>query len=224
MGILLRVSTIVSATLNKWLGRAEDPAAIIEHSLVDMREQLARAKRDVAGAIADEKKLKAELEREASQADEWEQRAMLAVREGRDDLASQALAREGEHRARAKELQHAWTQQQQGAAALKKSLQSMNDKIEELKRKKNMLTARQHRAEATERMHGSMASMQDASAIETFQRMEEKIGDLERHAMAVAELSQELSGDSLDRQFKDLERGAPDQRLAQLKQRMGVTT
>jgi len=99
----------------------------------------------------------------------------------------------------------------------------MNDRIEELKRKKNVLVARQKRAEAQERIQRTMSTMGDQSAFDTFQRMEERIDDMERQALAAAELAGELSGDTLQQEFKALEfHGNADQRLLELKQKMGM--
>src|SRR6185503_864216 len=96
-------------------------------------------------------------------------------------------------------------------------------KIEEAKRKKNVLIARHRRAEAQQRIQETMSSMSDKSALESFDRMAEKIEDRERKALAAAELHEDLSGDTLARQFESLEyKGSVDQQLAALKQKMGA--
>jgi phage shock protein A len=222
MSFVERFITVVKANLNALLGLAEDPALIIDQSLADMTQQFGRAKQAVTQAIADEKKLKTELERETNEVKQWEQRAMLAVQQGRDDLATQALQRQSEHTARADQLHTAWTRQQQGSTQLKQALQGLSDRIEELKRKKNMLKARQHSAEAQQRMHGTLSAMDQSNSIETFQRMEEKIQDMEHRAEAANEVHNELSGASLEAQFKALERGSPDQLLTELKRKMAA--
>lgn len=148
---------------------------------------------------------------------------MLAVQEGRDDLAKQALMRHGEHLQNAQQLHDTWLKHKSDTENLKQSLRDMSDKLEELKRKKNVLIARQKRAEAQGRIQQTMSSMNDQSALETFNRMEEKIDDMERQALAAAELAGELSGDSLAQEFKALEyKGSADQRLIELKQKMGM--
>ena len=223
MSLMQRLITVMKANLNAWLGKAEDPALIVEQALLDMTAQFARAKQAVAQAITDEKKLKADLERETTQAAEWEQRAVLAVQQGRDDLATQALQRQSEYAAHADQLYRAWERQQQGSAQLKQALHELSSRIEELRRKKNMLLARQHSAEAQTRMHGTLSALEQGSALETFQRMEQKIEDLEHRALAVGELQDELSGSSLEAQFKALERGAPDQRLIELKRKLAAS-
>ncbi|MGH7499890.1 MAG: PspA/IM30 family protein, partial [Gemmatimonadales bacterium] len=99
----------------------------------------------------------------------------------------------------------------------------LNDKIEEAKRKKNILVARAKRAEAQQRIQETMSGMSDKSAFESFERMAEKIEATERRAIAAAELNEEVSGDRLARQFDALEyKGSSDQQLIELKARMGL--
>jgi len=223
MGIFSRLMTVIRANINALIGKAEDPAKVLEQSLIDMRTSLAKTKQDVAAAIADEKKLQAQVEREKKQGEDWERRAMLAVNEGRDDLAKQALMRHAEHLQNAQQLHETWVRHKGDTEKLKDSLRQMNDRIEELKRKKNVLVARQKRAEAQRRIQQTMSTMGDQSAFDTFQRMEEKIDDMERQALAAAELAGELSGDTLQQEFKALEyHGSADQRLLELKQKMGL--
>jgi phage shock protein A len=223
MGIFSRLMTVIRANLNALIGKAEDPAKVLEQSLIDMRTSLAKTKQDVATAIADEKKLQGQVEREKKQGEDWERRAMLAVNEGRDDLAKQALMRHAEHLQNAQQLHETWIRHKGDTEKLKDSLRQMNDRIEELKRKKNVLVARQKRAEAQRRIQETMSTMGDQSAFDTFQRMEEKIDDMERQAIAAAELAGELSGDTLQQEFKALEyHGSADQRLLELKQKMGL--
>ena len=223
MGIFSRLMTVIRSNINALIGKAEDPAKVLEQSLIDMRGQLAKTKQDVAAAIADEKKLQGQVEREKKQAEDWERRAMLAVTEGRDDLARQALMRQAEHMQNAQQLHETWLRHKADTDKLKDSLRQMNDRIEEMKRKKNVLVARQKRAEAQERIQRTMSSMSDQSAFDTFARMEERIDDMERQALAASELAGELSGDSLQQQFKALEyHGDAEQRLLDLKSKMGV--
>jgi phage shock protein A len=223
MGIFQRFMTVIKSNLNALIGRAENPEKVLDQLLLDMRSQLAKTKQDVAGAIADEKKLQAQVEKEKKAADEWERRAMLAVQEGRDDLAKQALMRHNEHLQHAQQLHETWLRHKADTESLKDSLRELNDKIEDAKRKKNLLVARQRRAEAQTRIRETMSSMSERSAFETFDRMEERIEEMEQQALAAAELAGELTGDTLQRQFEELEyTGSADQQLFELKRKMGV--
>jgi len=223
MGIFDRLSTLIRSNINDLISRAENPEKMLNQLIVDMRSQLAKAKQQVASAIADEKKLSAQAEQEKKMAEDWEKRAVLAVQEGRDDLAKQALLRHNEHVQAAVTLHETWVKHREETEKLKLSLRQLNDKIEEAKRKKNILIARQKRAEAHKRIQETMSSMGDNSAFETFDRMAEQIEHEERKLIAAAEVNEDLSGDSLMKQFQTIEvRADADQQLLALKQKMGL--
>jgi phage shock protein A len=138
-------------------------------------------------------------------------------------MAKQALGRYNEHLQGAQQLHETWLRHKAETDALKLSLRQLNDKIEEAKRKKNILVARAKRAEAQQRIQETMSGMSDKSAFESFERMAEKIEASERRALAAAELNEEVSGDRLVQQFEALEyKGSSDQQLLELKQRMGL--
>jgi phage shock protein A len=226
MGLFDRLSTLLRSNINDLISRAEDPEKMLSQILVDMRSQLAKAKQQVATAIADEKRLRDQADGEYRQAQDWEKRAMLALQENREDLAKQALVRQSEHMTHAQQLEQTWESHRLETEKLKNSLRDLNDKIEEAKRKKNLLVARQRRAQAQKRIAETMSSLSEKSAFEAFARMEERIENNERQLKASVEIDEEISGDRLANQFKQLERGASsssvDMRLMELKQKMGM--
>jgi phage shock protein A len=226
MGIFDRLSTLLRSNINDLISRSEDPEKMLNQILVDMRSQLVKAKQQVAAAIADEKRLRDQAEAEARQAADWEQKAMLALNEGREDLARQALVRQQEHESHARQLMQAWESHHVETEKLKNTLRDLNDKIEEAKRKKNLLVARQRRAQAQKRIAETMSSLSEKSAFEAFARMEERIDTNERQIRASSEIDEEFSGDALANQFKALEKGAAasgvEHQLLALKQKMGM--
>ncbi|HET9066305.1 MAG TPA: PspA/IM30 family protein [Gemmatimonadales bacterium] len=223
MGIFDRFATMLKSNINDLISRAENPEKMLNQLITDMRGQLDKARQQVAQAIADEKKLEADAAAMKKQAEDWERRAMLAVQEGRDDLAKQALMRYNEALQGAQALHETWVKSKQETEALKHSLRQLNDKIEEAKRKKNILIARARRAEAQQRIQDTLSGMGDKSAFESFERMQERIEANERKAIAAAELQEEFTGDKLSREFEQLEyHGSSDQQLLDLKQKMGL--
>src|SRR5918912_2090023 len=105
MGIFDRLSTLLRSNINDLISRSEDPEKMLNQIITDMRAQLVKAKQQVAAAIADEKRLRDQVDQEYKQAQDWEKRAMLAVQEQRDDLAKQALIRHNEHMAHGQQLE-----------------------------------------------------------------------------------------------------------------------
>ncbi len=226
MSIFTKLSTVIKSNINDLISRAENPEKMLTQIILDMRDQLAKAKREVAAAIADERKLRASLDAEVKQMRQWEHRAMLAVKEGRDDLAKQALVRQQEHQGRASALDETWRGQAAETEKLKGSLRQLNDKIEEAKRKKNLLVAKQRRAQAQRRIHETMSGLSNTSAFDAFNRMAEKIEEQERESLAHQEVNEALGPGTLEEDFKALESGTDggdvDDRLMALKQEMGL--
>ena len=226
MNIFDRIAMLFRSNVNAVISEFEQPEKMLNQIILDMRSQLVKAKQQVAAAIADEKRLHDQTKQELKEAEDWERRAMLAVQQNQDELAKQALIRRSEHIARGDQLNLTWQAHKQETDRLKDSLRSLNDNIEEANRKKNLLLAKQRRADAQKRINETMSHISEKSAFEAFARMEEKIDANERKVRANAEIDEEFSGDRLANDFKRLEAAGGNQSaevlLIELKQKMGV--
>lgn len=227
MGIIERIIAVIKSNLNHLISKAEDPEKMLNQMMVDMKEQLMTAKKQVATSIADEKRLRSQLEVEIEKAQHWEKRAMQAVEAGDDDLAREALSRKAEHDTNVEEFRKQWETQKASVTKLKDSLRLLNKKIEEAKRKKNLLVAKAKRAEAQKKIHDTMSGLNDSAAFDTFDRMTEKIDQLQAEAEASEEMNEEFTGDTLEKKFDKLGASTSvsvDSALEQLKAKMGKTT
>jgi phage shock protein A len=196
---------------------------MLNQIVLDMNEQLVEARKQVAASIADEKRLEKQAQEEASKAAEWERRAMLAVRAGDENLAKEALARKKEHETLRDQFQEQWQKQKQAVEQLKLALRALNGKIEEAKRKKNLLIARKKRAEAQRAISETMTGLRNASAFEAFDRMANNIERMEAEAEAATELHEQYTGDTLAHRFNELEAAhGVDDDLVALKRKMGL--
>ena len=149
MSIFDRIGLLLRANINSMVSNAEDPEKILNQLLIDMRDQFIEAKKMVAVAIADEKRLYAKMAAAQQAAGEWERKAMLAIQAGDDGLAQEALARQQSEASLAEQWKGQWQQQKQASEQLRSSLLQLNQKVEEAKRKKDLMIARAKRAEAT---------------------------------------------------------------------------
>jgi phage shock protein A len=223
MGIFARLAQLIKSNLNDLISKSEDPEKMLNQVVLDMNTQLIEAKKQVAASIADEKRLLKQMEQELANSAEWERRAMMALKAGNEELARDALARKKEHDALGVAYKEQWEKQKAAVEQLKRALRMLNDKIEEAKRKKNVLIARKKRAEAQKAIQETMSGLKDQSAFETFDRMAGKIDQLEAEAEAGAELAEEYTGDVLASKFQNLERSAAaDDELVALKRKMGM--
>lgn len=224
MGLFSRLGALIKSNLNDIISKAEDPEKMLNQVLVDMKTQLIDAKKQVAVSIGDEKRLKKQWDEQVTQAKDWERKAMLAVQAGDDELAKEALTRAKEHEDLSGQFEQQWTHQRDAVSKLKSQLQVLNNKIEEAKRKRNILIARQKRAEAQKAIQNTIAGLNDTSAFDTFDRMAEKIEQTEAEAEANHEIIGDLNGDSLTQRFRELEakKSPADLALLELKQKMGL--
>jgi phage shock protein A len=223
MGIFQRMKTVVSSNINDLIAKAENPEKMLNQLVIDMNQQMIESKKAVAMAIADEKKLEREASEQARLAKEWEGKAMLAVRAGKDDLAKEALLRKQEYENYYGQYRTQWEGQKASVDKLKESLRALQAKIDEANRKKNLLIARAKRAEAQEKIQSTISSVTgNTSAFEAFDRMAAKVDELEARAAASVELEDLSKDSSLEAQFKELESSSAnaDVLLEELKAKM----
>ena len=115
MGFMAWAHDIVRGTLRRLFARAEDPAATVDLVIAEMETTLVEVRASAVRLIAEGKDIDRTLGKLAASAAEWEQRALLALSRGREDLAGAAIARKqdlermsadlaGERRARGAQL------------------------------------------------------------------------------------------------------------------------
>jgi phage shock protein A len=216
MGVFERISRIIRSNISDLLDRAEDPEKVLQQIMVDMQQDLREAKLHVAAAIRDQKKLETRYQENLDLADRWEKRAISAVEEGDDALAKEALRRKRNFGQLAKGYKEQLEEQTRSVKLLKTSLAALEAKIEEARRRKDLLIARQKRAQAQKAISESMNGMSKSSALAVLERMEGKVKAAEIHAEAIAE----LEADSLEARFARLDNEDVDDELAKLKAKL----
>ena len=144
---------------------------------------------------------------------------MAAVKEGKDDLAKKALARKKEHDSVVETLKPQWGASVQNCEKLKERLRDLDQKIQQARRKRSSIVARQKTAQAQKKIQSAISGMDSSSAFDTFSRMEQKVGDLEARTDAELELSADVESD-LEKEFKALGDTEVDDDLAALKAKM----
>ena len=225
MGILTRIFNLFRATTSDLLDKAEDPEKMIKQMISDLEAQKKKAKEQMTEALALQKRLERDTEKEHQEAEKWEQKAILAVQNEKDDLAKEALTRKNEHLRRALDFEKQLEMHRNNADSLKESYQTMEDKIDEIKRKQGLLSVKQKQAEAQENIYKTIEGLGDTSGImDTIERAEEKVENLQARAEAYQEISMESDQESLEKKFKELEHESPDMEmeLLELKKRAAL--
>ena len=225
MGILKRLFNLFRSNANDLLNKAEDPTKMLQQMLADLETQKRKAKQQMTEALALQKGLERDTEKQHREAEKWEKKAILAVQNEKDDLAKEALTRKKEYLRRALDFEKQLEMHTNNSEILKKSFQKMEDKINEIKRKKGLLSAKQKQAEAQEKIYQTIEGLGDTSGtMETIERMEDKIEDMEDRAEAYQQMSIESDKDQLDRKFQELEYESTDMdtELLELKKRAAL--
>jgi phage shock protein A len=91
MGIFTRFRDIISSNINAILDKAEDPEKLIKLMIREMEDTLVEIKAACAGAMASSKKVQRQLDTLHERVRYWEEKAEIAVKKGRDNLAREAL-------------------------------------------------------------------------------------------------------------------------------------
>ncbi len=218
MGILDRMTRLLRANVNDALDRAEDPEKMLDELLREMGQEIRQARGQVAAMIAQEKELaadKAEADRVSA---EWQRRAELAVDQGRDDLAREALRRKRDSDENARVYAEQLTAQQQTVSRLKNQLQELENKYRQAESKRDALIARSRRAKAQQQVSETMSNLPESSAATEFERFERRIRTTEATAAASAEMADLDNDDDFAALDRDL--GVEDE-LAALKAKTG---
>lgn len=214
MGLFDRVSRVVRANLNSMVSSAEDPEKILDQAIIDMQEDLVQMRQAVASAIASQKRVEQQYNKNQSEANTWHQRAQLALQKGDENLAREALTRKKGNLETANALKAQLDTQTTQVDQLKRNLLALESKISEAKTKKDMLKARASAAKANEQLQSTVSGLNTGSAMAAFERMEDKVMQMEARSQAAFE----LGGADLESQFAQLESGSVvDDELAAMK-------
>ena len=221
MGIFKRLRDLTAASINDLLDKAEDPVKMLNQFLRDMEEDIMEAESAVAKQIAIEKKFKMQLEEAQEMVLKRQEQAVKALEQNNEDLARRALEDKKEHQTRYDEMvkQHAIAKT--NADQLRNQLTEMKDEFNKMKNKKDLLVARAESAKAQKSINQAMSGFGTDNAAKGFDRMSEKVLQMEAEAQASGELRS--SNRSLDDELDKLGGGsAVDDELAALKASMAA--
>jgi phage shock protein A len=214
-GIIGRISQLARANINALIDNAEDPQKMLDQLVRDYTSNIAEAERAIAQTIGNLRLAEQDYNEDVSAAREWGQKAGAAVNRADqyrssgdtanadrfDQLAKIALQKQIAAEDDIKAAQPLIASQRETVEKLKSGLAQMKDKLNELKRRRDTLVARQKSAQAQQQVQSAVGSINVLDPTSEIARFEERVRREEAMAMGQAE----IAASSLDSQFAELE-------------------
>ncbi|PHR93551.1 MAG: phage shock protein PspA [Robiginitomaculum sp.] len=221
MGIFSRMGDIINSNLNSMIEKAENPEKITRLIIQEMEDTLVEVRTSAARNIAEKKELKRKAEAYEIRAQEWANKAELALGKDREDLARGAVSAKQQSEQMAAVVRREIDILDESVAKADSDLAKLQSKLDEAKAKHKALTMRGNVANNQIKMRTHMTTNKVDDALARYERMERKVDELEAHVEAF-DLG---SGRSLESQFAELESDdAVEAELEALKKSIGKTS
>ena len=226
MGIFTRFSDIVNSNINAILDKAEDPEKIVRLMIQEMEDTLVEVRSAAARSIADKKDLNRKLESLESEIEDWDEKAELALRKGREDLAKAALVEKSRVQAAADAVKSDYAAVDDGLAKLNDDIARLEAKLQDAKARQKALLARHKTANSRLAARKKIHDYKIDDAMVRFEQYTRLIDDVEgrieaydlglpkdlnhEFASLEAEESVQKELDALKRRVQGETRQAPD--------------
>lgn len=225
MNLFDRFSRVAKSNLNNLANKLEDPEKIMEQALEEMQNDLVKVRQSYAEVTATQRRLMKQKEQCDAMAQDWYKRAQLALEKGNDELAKEALARRQTQTDEANNVQSQLDAQADAMDKLYEGMKMLEKKILESKAKKDQMVARARTAQSTQKVNDMITGVTGKTSMDAFNRMEEKVEQLEAQAEISAEMGSiggnmlpGSEGANVEAQFAALEASdAVDDELAKMK-------
>merc|ERR1719502_240862 len=198
----------------------------MNQAVEDMQRDLIKVRQAYAEVSASSKRMQEQCRLAEGEAAKWYSRAQLAIEKGEDELAREALTRRKQQLEMSDSLKEQIEGQQGSLTSLYESMKELEAKMAEAKAKKDQIIARARTAKAATKVNDMLAGVGTSSSVAAFDRMSDKVSQLEAEADVSKQLAASPStgaGSSIDAQFKALESGsAVDDELAAMKAAQGI--
>ncbi len=215
MGIFTRFSDIVNSNINAILDKAEDPEKIVRLMIQEMEDTLVEVRSAAARSIADKKDLNRKLETLESEVRDWDEKAELAMRKGREDLAKAALVEKSRVAAAVEALKQDYEAVDEGLSKLNEDIAKLEAKLEDAKARQKALLARHKTANSRLAARQKIHDYKIDDAMIRFEQYTRRIDDVEGRVEAYdlglpKDLKHEFAGleaeESVNKELDELKR------------------
>jgi phage shock protein A len=182
MGIFTRFRDIISSNINAILDKAEDPEKLIKLMIREMEDTLVEIKAACAGTMASSKKVQRQVDTLHDQIYYWEEKAELAVKKGRDDLAREALVEKRRHTRRIEGLENELTEHNLLIEQYQDDIRQLEDKLKSARDKQRLLVQRHIHANRKRQAQEEIRRVDSSDAMFKFDELENRIERMEADA------------------------------------------
>src|SRR5690606_10139414 len=179
MGIFTRFSDIVNSNINAILDKAEDPEKIVRLMIQEMEDTLVEVRSAAARSIADKKDLNRKLETVEREQKEWDSKAELAMRKGREDLAKAALIEKSRTTAAAEAIKGDYSAVDESLTKLNDDIARLESKLQDTKARQKSLLARHKTANSRLAARKKIHDYKIDDALVRFEQYTRRIDDVE---------------------------------------------
>ena len=179
MGIFTRFSDIVNSNINAILDKAEDPEKIVRLMIQEMEDTLVEVRSAAARSIADKKDLNRKLESLEHEVGDWDSKAELAMRKGREDLAKAALVEKSRVSAAADAVKADYAAIDDGLTKLNDDIARLEGKLSDAKARQKALLARHKTANSRLAARKRIHDYKIDDAMVRFEAFTRRIDDVE---------------------------------------------
>jgi phage shock protein A len=179
MGIFTRFSDIVNSNINAILDKAEDPEKIVRLMIQEMEDTLVEVRSAAARSIADKKDLNRKIEALENERRDWDDKAELAMRKDREDLAKAALVEKSRVAAAVDVLKEDYVAVDEGLSKLNEDIAKLEAKLEDAKARQKALLARHKTANSRLAARKKIHDYKIDDAMVRFEQYTRRIDDVE---------------------------------------------
>lgn len=199
----------------------EDTEAVLEKAILEISQRLSEAKQKVDASIGIEKQFQDAYEGALVQAERCEERATIAIKAGREDLAREDIVQRNEYRQQANQYKMQWDEQKRVVSELTTLLETLQQKTNEAERKRDIVIAQNRNIDAHQHLQETLSEVQDNAAFEILNQMEQNAAEAATLAKAAAAVESDLRNPALNREFSTYaEEASIDSDLEELKAKL----
>ena len=216
MGVFSRFTDIINSNINSILDKAEDPEKMVRLIIQEMEDTLVEVRSSSAKTLADKKEISRHVIRLEREAEQWQDKAELALSKGREDLARGALIEKNKCVESGAALVDELSQVGEHISKLQGEITQLQDKLADAKARKKAIVMRENTVSSRLKVKKNIDSDRVNDALGRFDQYERKIDDIEAQVD-----SYDMGSRSLADEIADLEADESiDDELAQLKAKM----